>query len=288
MATLKEIKTRIQSVKSTQKITSAMKMVSSAKLRKAEKKLENSVAYVTSMQQLRSVLLHDARGYISPLAVARPLKKVLLVVFSGNSGMCGSFNANIIKQMSAIMADYEVEGVQVSVVTVGKKVSQACAKLDISPEADYSSLIDKPEVSLVDELAEFLIHKFLTFESDRVELVFHNYQSKANQQLTTEVLLPCEAITLEDHYHIHHSTDYLYDSDKKDILDALVPALLKTELFHALLSSHVSEHAARTTAMQTATDNASDLLQELSLQYNKSRQQAITAELLDIMGGSFK
>jgi F-type H+-transporting ATPase subunit gamma len=95
-------------------------------------------------------------------------------------------------------------------------------------------------------------------------------------------------MTPDDHHHVHHSTDYLYDSDKKDILDALVPALLKTELFHALLSSHVSEHAARTTAMQTATDNASDLLQELSLQYNKSRQQAITAELLDIMGGSFK
>ena len=288
MATLKEIKSRIQSVKSTQKITSAMKMVSSAKLRKAEKKLENSVAYVTSMQQLRSVLLHDTRGYVSPLAVSRPVNKVLLVVFSGNSGMCGSFNANILKQMSATISGYEQQGIKTGVLAVGKKVLQACAKSEIEPEADYHSLIDKPDVSQVAVLADFLIKKFLTFEADRIELVYFNYQSKATQQLSTEVLLPCRMVTADEQHHVHHSTDYLYDSEKKDILDALVPALLKTELFHALLNSHVSEHAARTTAMQTATDNASDLLQELSLQYNKSRQQAITAELLDIMGGSFK
>lgn len=287
MATLREIKTRIQSIKSTQKITSAMKMVSSAKLRKAEKRLENSEVYVKSMQEIRDALLTDLRGYVSPLSVKRHVRRVVLVVFSSNTGLCGSFNTNIVKKMEELLTDYNNIDIEVEIVAVGKKVLQACQKLDITPMAVYNDLIDRQDVEKVAELSNLLIDTFERGKTDQVELIYFAYENKGSQELETVMFLPCEVVAPEDSKHDYHSTDYIFDSDKKEMVDALVPALLRTELFHVLLNSFVSEHAARTVAMQAASDNAAELLEELSLQYNKSRQQAITAELLDILGGTF-
>jgi F-type H+-transporting ATPase subunit gamma len=285
MGSLKEIKSRIQSVKSTQKITSAMKMVSSAKLRKAQKTIENLFPYEQKLNGLLNNFLSAEDDNVSVYAETREVKNVAIVVFSSNSSLCGSFNTNISKKLQQTIDSYKSSGIEnILIYPVGKKVAKATRKTGIKPQNNFDSMADKPNYLAALSLADSILLLFKNKDIDQVELIYHHFKSKSTQVLTQETLLPIQLKPTEKGIV---ALDYIVEPDRETIMSELIPKVLRLKIYTALLDSNASEHAARTMAMQMATDNASDLLQELSLQYNKSRQQAITNELLDIIGGSF-
>ncbi|MDD4970076.1 MAG: F0F1 ATP synthase subunit gamma [Paludibacter sp.] len=285
MASLKEIKSRIQSVKSTQKITSAMKMVSSAKLRKAQRSIENLFPYEQRLNGLLNNFLSAEDDNASVYAEIREVKRVAIVVFSSNSSLCGSFNTNVSKRLSQAIDRYKATGVEsILVYPIGKKVAKTSRKSGLEPQSNFDVMADKPSYLAALTMADDIMRLFMNKDIDRVELIYHHFKSKSTQVLTEETLLP---IQLKPAEKGTVALDYIVEPDRETIMAELIPKVLRLKIYTALLDSNASEHAARTMAMQTATDNATDLLQELSLQYNKSRQQAITNELLDIIGGSF-
>lgn len=286
MSSLKEIKTRIQTVKSTQKITSAMKMVSSAKLRKAEKTIENFYPYEEQLNKLLTNFLSDEEDLISSLTIHREIKRVAIVAFSSNSSLCGSFNSNVYKRLTQKVSKYSaLDNENILIYPIGKKVSQACVKMGFVPAGNFEDMANKPTYEKAIHVADELMRMFDEKSIDRVEIIYHHFQNKGSQVLKAETYLP---IQLKHHNKGEQKLDYIVEPSREVIMNELIPKVLRLKLYTALLDSNASEHAARTIAMQTATDNATDLLQELSLLYNKSRQQAITNELLDIMGGLFK
>ena len=285
MASLKEIKSRIQSVKSTQKITSAMKMVSSAKLRKAQKTIENLFPYEQRLNGLLNNFLSAEEDNVSVYAETRELKRVAIIVISSNSSLCGSFNTNVSKRFNQTIEKYKALGVEnILIFPVGKKIAKASKKTGFEPQSNFDSMADKPSYIAALTFADDIMRLFKNKDIDRVELIYHHFKSKSTQVMTEETLLPIQLNPAEKGTV---ALDYIVEPDRETIMSELIPKVLRLKIYTALLDSNASEHAARTMAMQTATDNASDLLQELSLQYNKSRQQAITNELLDIIGGSF-
>jgi len=285
MASLKEIKSRIQSVKSTQKITSAMKMVSSAKLRKAQKTIENFFPYEQRMNGLLSNFLSAEENNSSVFSEVREVKRVAIVVFSSNSSLCGGYNTNVTKLLAQTVEKYHKLGREhILIFPVGKKVTKATRKLGFEPDVNFDAMADKPSYGASLSLADNLIQMFRNKDIDKVELIYHHFVSKSSQVLTSETFLP---IQLKKPEKGAVARDYIVEPNRATIMSELIPKVLRLKIYTALLDSNASEHAARTMAMQIATDNANDLLQELSLQYNKSRQQAITNELLDIVGGSF-
>jgi len=285
MASLKEIKSRIQSVKSTQKITSAMKMVSSAKLRKAQKTIENLFPYEQKLNGLLNNFLSAEEDNVSVYAETREVKRVAIVVFSSNSSLCGSFNTNVSKRLNETIDKYSSLGAEnILVYPVGKKVAKASRKKGFEPQSNFDSMADKPNYTAALTLADDIMLLYKNKEIDRVELIYHHFKSRSTQVMTEETFLPIQLKPAEKGIV---ALDYIVEPDRETIMSELIPKVLRLKIYTALLDSSASEHAARTMAMQIATDNASDLLQELSLQYNKSRQQAITNELLDIIGGSF-
>lgn len=286
MSSLKEIKTRIQSVKSTQKITSAMKMVSSAKLRKAEKTIENFYPYEEQLNKLLANFLSDEDELISSLTIHREIKRVAIVAFSSNSSLCGSFNSNVYKRLNREVSKYSsLDNENILIYPIGKKVSQACVKMGFIPAGNFEDMANKPTYEKAIHVADELMRMFNEKSIDKVEIIYYHFQNKGSQVLKAETFLP---IQLKQHNIGEQKLDYIVEPSREVIMNELIPKVLRLKLYTALLDSNASEHAARTIAMQTATDNATDLLQELSLLYNKSRQQAITNELLDIMGGLFK
>ena len=285
MSSLKEIKSRIQSVKSTQKITSAMKMVSSAKLRKAQKTIENFFPYEQRLNGLLNNFLSAEEDNVSVFAENREVKRVAIIAISSNSSLCGSFNSNVIKKLNHTIENYKSLGKEnILIFPVGKKIAKACIKSGFEPEGDFEKMADKPTYAAALTLADEVMQLFQTKQIDKVELIYHHFKSKSTQVLTEETYLP---IQLQAATKGMVALDYIVEPDRATIMADLIPKVLRLKSYTALLDSNASEHAARTMAMQMATDNATDLLQELSLQYNKSRQQAITNELLDIVGGSF-
>ena len=319
MPSLKEIKGRIASVNSTRKITSAMKMVASSKLHHAQVAIQNMLPYETMLEHiLKSFLASEAEAQ-TIFDQERPVKRVAIVVFSSNSSLCGGFNSNVIKLMQRTVEAYEQElgKGSVEVYPVGRKVAEKARKLGYDIHGERAALIDHPHVSECIELAMELGMKFANGEVDRVELLYHHFKSAGSQILTNKQFLPIdlEAELERDHERDLTSTiatkkaqDYLrknrrkkevkegetaplndnfiVEPDMNTVLSKLIPKMGHLMLYTALLDSIASEHAARMVAMQTATDNADELLRQLNLQYNKSRQQAITSELLDIVGGS--
>lgn len=286
MASLKEIKTRIQSVKSTQKITSAMKMVSSAKLRKAERAVTGFLPYKNGMTEILQNYLSSEIDTPSMYAQLRDVKKVAVLVFASNSSLCGSYNANIIKRLHQSIATHrDVRKEDVIVFPVGKKVAQACRKAELNIYAEYEHIANKPTFEETSELANTLMDLYLKGKIDRVKMIYYHYESKGSQKLTADTFLP---VDLNRSKSTVYQSDYIIEPSREEVITNLIPMVLRLRVFSAALEASASEHAARTMAMQMATDNAGDLLQELSLQYNKSRQQSITNELLDIIGASFK
>ena len=319
MPSLKEIKGRIASVNSTRKITSAMKMVASSKLHHAQVAIQNMLPYETMLEHiLKSFLAAEAESQ-TIFDQERPVKRVALVVFASNSSLCGGFNANVIKLMMRTVEAYQQELGEgsVEVYPIGRKVYEKARKLGYDVHGERNALIDHPHVSECIDLAMELGTKFAKGEIDRVELLYHHFKSAGSQVLTNKQFLPIDLETELERDHERDLTsnvatkkaqDYLkknrrkkavqedgtvplndnfiVEPDMNTVLSLLVPKLAHLMLYTALLDSVASEHAARMVAMQTATDNADELLRQLNLQYNKSRQQAITSELLDIVGGS--
>ena len=290
MASLKEVKGRIATVNNTRKITSAMKMVASAKLHKAQGAITNMLPYERRLHGLLTNLLGGSEVLV--WNTPREVKRVALVVFSSNSSLCGGFNANVIKHATQWLDEYQALGKDnILLYPVGKKVADALSKMGYAIQGNFQHLADKPSFAEAAELAQGLMDLFTRGEVDRVELLYNHFKNTASQILTREVYLPmtsevCHPERSEGSRVHPQEVDYILEPSREELLATLLPKVLRMKLYTVLLDSNASEHAARTMAMQIATDNADDLLQELTLMYNKTRQQAITNELLDIVGGS--
>lgn len=319
MPSLKEIKGRIASVNSTRKITSAMKMVASSKLHHAQQMIENMLPYENMLERiLRSFLASEADAH-TVFSEVRPVKHVAFVVYSSNSSLCGGFNANVTKMLHAAVEEFSALGKEnILVYPVGRKIAEQVQKMGLKSAGDFTELADKPNVAQCIDLARELGEKFLKGEIDRIELIYHHFKSAGSQILQRKTFLPIdvnEVIGQDNDRDLSHKTvtpemqeylrknakeeekkkkveskplndNFIVEPDMDTVLKTLIPKLAHLMLYTALLDSNASEHAARMVAMQTATDNADELLRVLNLQYNKSRQQAITNELLDIVGGS--
>ena len=288
MASLKEVKTRINSVQSTRKITSAMKMVASAKLHKAQGAIENMLPYQRKLNKNLTNFLSADLPVESPFCVERPVKRVAIVAFSSNSSLCGAFNANVLKMFLQTVGEYRELGQDnILIYPVGKKIEEAVKKLGFFPQGSYQKLADKPSYDEAAALAKLLMELFLEKNIDRVELIYHHFKSMGVQELLRERYLPIDLSAVQnDEERGGVVNDYIIEPSAAQLIADLIPQVLSQKIFTAALDSNASEHAARTLAMQIATDNANELIQELTKQYNKTRQQAITNELLDIVGGS--
>jgi len=281
MANLKEIRNRIVSVSSTMQITSAMKMVSAAKLKKAQDAITAMRPYankLTELLQNLSASLDADSG--SAYADDRPVKKVLIVAITSNRGLCGAFNSNIIKQCGSIVAE-SYQDKEVHFMTIGKKGNDILRKRH-SVIADHSKVYDELTFENVAQIAEELMALFAEGTYDKIVLVYNKFKNAATQILMTEQFLPI----VSQNEEVNVSTDYIFEPVKEEIVKELIPKSLKTQLYKSVRDSFASEHGARMTAMHKATDNASELRDQLKLTYNKARQAAITNEILEIVGGA--
>ena len=318
MPSLKEIKNRLSSVNSTRKITSAMKMVASSKLHHAQTMIENMLPYETLLEHILKTFLASETDARTVLNEVRPVKRVALVVYASNSSLCGGFNANVIRLLQHVVDEYAELGKEnIVVYPIGRKVAEKAVKMGLNVAGDFTALAEKPNANDCITIARELGEKFIGGEFDRVEMIYHHFKSAGSQILTRKPFLP---IDIEEELKRDHERDltsnvttkkaqeyikrkeeekkreekeavplndnFLVEPDMNTVLTKLIPKYLHLMVYTALLDSIASEHAARMVAMQTATDNADEILRELNLQYNKSRQQAITSEFLDIVGGS--
>ena len=320
MPSLKEIKTRIASVQSTRQITSAMKMVASSKLHHAQTAIQNMLPYENMLEHILKSFLVSMHDVQTPYDEDnRAVKHVALIVFSSNSSLCGGYNANVIRMMQNAVDDYKKKGVEdILVYPIGRKVMEKATKLGYHVAGNFVELADKPSAAPCAAIAEELAEKFAKHEVDRVEMIYHHFKSAGTQILTRSTFLPIDLSTekigagndrdlssnevtakaqayLRKHGQSEDrqdqevkplNDDFIVEPDLESVLSVLIPKQLNLMVYTALLDSNASEHAARMVAMQTATDNADEILKELKLQYNKSRQAAITSEMLDIVGGS--
>lgn len=280
MANLKELRNRISSVGSTMQITSAMKMVSAAKLKRAQDAIVQMRPYAQKLEEIlvnvSSTLDASENSYARR---AETDKKVLLVTISSNRGLAGAFNANILK---ASMAHMEAnKEVQFDVLCIGKKVLDLLKRRNVNILGERNSIFDDLQFEATSAIAEELMERFAAGEYDKVMLVYNRFVNAAIQRVELEQFLP-----VSEPEEAGATGDYIYEPGKEEILADLIPLSLKTQLFKALLDSNASEHGARMTAMHKATDNATELLRELKLDYNKARQAAITNEILEIVGGA--
>ena len=293
MPTLKEIKARIGSVQSTLKITSAMKLVSSAKLRKAQHAIEAMRPYEQALQQMLAAVSPDVSPQSAPTGEETVSGKTVIVAMASNSSLCGGFNANVIAQVSRVRRAGD------TVISIGRKMADAMRRDGFPSPEDYTALADHPAYAPAARLVECLSEERAAGHIDRVLLVYNHYVSAAKQVPVVETLLSPRAVPQEasalpaapapkDETPLEETPDIILEPGREALLDALAPKTLKLKLFAALLDSAAAEHAARTVAMQTASDNAENLLSELTLQYNKGRQQKITSEILDLAGGQIE
>lgn len=344
MPSLKEIKGRINSISSTLAITSAMKMVASAKLQKAQMAIQNMLPYE---RRLHSMLL-DLMGAVNMSAPAseegsarlvslsnqpdhtesegayslmaqRQVHRVAIVAFASNSSLCGAFNSNVIREATAEINEYRASGLgdaDITVYSVGRKMAEAMKKLGFPSPADFTKMSDSPSYDAASALAQELFDGFVSGRFDKVELVYNHYKSTSSQPTTRQTYLPLSLADATADLQAGKIADSASESDtnrgaepvgapvvrqgspttedlivepsKEELIATLLPKVVRLRVFTTLLDSTAAEHAARTVAMQLATDNGNDLLQELTLEYNKGRQQKITSEILDLVGGSMQ
>jgi F-type H+-transporting ATPase subunit gamma len=317
MPSLKEIKTRIASVNSTRKITSAMKMVASSKLHHAQVMIQNMLPYENLLERILKSFLSSEVDAQTVFSMERPVKRVALIVYASNSSLCGGYNANVIKMMQQAIEEYKSLGNDnILIYPIGRRIAEKVAKLGLKSGGSFLELADKPNSSQCIDIAKDIMDKFNKGELDRVEMIYHHFKSAGSQVLTRRTFLPIDlsedftadndrdlssnVVTAKAQEYLRKkkskeyqsgesvplNDDFIVEPDLKTVLNELIPKMLHLMVYTALLDSNASEHAARMVAMQTATDNADEILRQLNLQYNKSRQQAITNELLDIVGGS--
>ena len=356
MPSLKEIKGRINSISSTLAITSAMKMVASAKLQKAQMAIQNMLPYERRLYSMLLDLMgamnisaaasedgsvrgsgsaergfdqsgdrlslsnrHDLAGMDGAysLMAQREVRKVAIVAFASNSSLCGAFNSNVIREATAVINEYRASGLgdaDITVYSVGRKMAEAMKKLGFPSPADFTKMSDSPSYEAASALAQELLDGFVSGRFDKVELVYNHYKSTSSQPTTRQTYLPLSLADATADIQVGKITgsasepyadkvaepvvrqnspttetpDLIVEPSKEELIATLLPKVVRLRVFTTLLDSTAAEQAARTVAMQLATDNGNDLLQELTLEYNKGRQQKITSEILDIVGGSLQ
>lgn len=289
MANLKAIRIRISSVKSTRQITSAMKMVAAAKLRKAQDKLLRLRPYAGKLQEILGGLSQSlaSLGVENVYGRVTPVEKVLIVVITSNKGLCGAFNSNVIKEAKRIATEKYAEQFakgNVTFLNIGKKGSDIFKKLDVSLLPDKNYLVADLKFNEAVIVAQEVMDSFVNNKYDVVELVYNKFKNTAVQELTSTQFLPI--LPIEDEEGISIPPDYIYEPNKEEIVRELIPKSLKIQFYNAVLDSFVAENGARMTAMHMATDNATTLLQDLTLQYNKARQASITNQIIEVASGA--
>jgi len=287
MANLKEVRNRITSVSSTQQITSAMKMVSAAKLRRAQDAIIQMRPYASKLKEILENLSASLDSSDGVYSKQRDVKNVLIIVITSNRGLCGGFNANVIKAANRLARE-QYSGSKVSVLAIGKKATDFFKKTEFGIVGSdmprgLNELFDNLTFANVAPVAEKIMHLFTDAQFDKVELVYNQFKNAAVQITTVEQFLPVQAPVTSKKSKVN---DFIFEPNKEFIVADLIPRSLKTQLFKALLDSHAAEHGARMTSMHKATDNAGTLIKELKLMYNKARQAAITNEILEIVGGA--
>lgn len=322
MPSLKEIKGRIGSVSSTLTITSAMKMVASAKLHKAQLKIGNMLPYDRLLHRMLIDLMGTVGGEEYPLMTPREVHRVAIVAFASNSSLCGAFNTNVVKKASAVVDEYRSAGFSDSdivVYSVGRKMAEAMKKRGFPSPGDYTKMSDSPSYEPASALAQELLDGFLSGRFDKVELVYNHFESTSSQPSVRRTYLPLsladaagnalagdsagpvvrqahqpdaertsQPATEQACQTLAEAPDLIIEPSPEELVRILLPKVVRLGIYTTLLDSTAAEHAARTMAMQLATDNGNELLQELTLEYNKSRQQKITSEILDLVGGSMQ
>lgn len=283
MANLKEIRGRISSISSTMQITRAMKMVSAAKLKKAQDAIVMLRPYSEKLQEIiQNVNSSSDPDQVSVFAQKREVKKVLFIAVTSNRGLAGAFNSNVVKELNIQLqnnSQYEVE-----VLTIGKKAYDAVRR-SRTVFSNESSVFDKLSFDVVSNVTEIVMSNFKEGKFDEVYVIYNKFINAATQEVTTEQVLPISMVE-ESAAETHIETDYIFEPNRAEILDNLIPKSIKTQVFKAVLDSVASEHGARMTAMHKATDNAEALRNDLKIFYNKARQAAITNEILEIVGGA--
>ena len=291
MAGLKEVRIRIASVKSTQQITSAMKMVAASKLRKAQNSIVKLRPYAAKLREM----LQNLSGSIensneSQYSELRDPEKILLIVIASNRGLCGAFNSNIMKATLALLAGkYQAQFAKgnVSLITIGKRASEYFTKRNFKVIGQHDDFFDKLNFATISPFAESLMQSFVKKEFDRIEIVYNQFKNAAVQKLVAEQFLPIVRDTQSGNtVRSQTSADYIFEPDKETVVRELIPKTLRIQVFKAVLDSFAAEMGARMTAMQRATDNARELLRSLNITYNKARQNQITNELIEIVSGA--
>jgi F-type H+-transporting ATPase subunit gamma len=283
MAGLKEVRERITSIGSTMQITSAMKMVSAAKLKRAQSAITRMRPYAGKLKEILENLsgsLDSSEG--GAYSAERPIEKVLLVAVSSNRGLCGGFNSNVNKRVLALAVGVYA-GKQIDILSIGKKSGEFLARREFNVIERNDNVYDSLTFDVIAPIAESIMEAFAAGKYDRVDVVYNQFKNAATQNCVAEQFLPVAPPEATENAS---TTDYIFEPTKEEIVLDLIPRSLKTQLYKATLDSHAAEHGARMTAMHKATDNASDILKELKLSYNKARQAAITNEILEIVGGA--
>ncbi|MFO7617299.1 MAG: ATP synthase F1 subunit gamma [Bacteroidales bacterium] len=289
MANLKEIRQRVSTVRSTRQITSAMKMVSAAKLKKAQDAIIRIRPYEAALHHILDVItLSSAEAESSPLTVQRTPDRVLLVVITANRGLCGGFNLNVAREaIDIINSDYpgKIKSGQLDLLVIGKKGAEIIRSKGYGQWPVESHLVEKPSYLASEELAAGLINQFLAGQYDRIELIYNQFKNAATQILIREQFLPVEPVEPPANTR-GNAPFYIFEPDLNHLATALLPKALKIRFHKAILDSQAAEHGARMTAMHQATDNATEMIRGLTLEYNKARQAAITGELIEIVSGA--
>ncbi|MBP5341184.1 MAG: ATP synthase F1 subunit gamma [Bacteroidales bacterium] len=285
MANLKEVRTRIASVSSTQQITSAMKMVSAAKFRRAQNAIVGMRPYAAQLQEIIADI-DTGDGVQTPYHSVRPVHTVVLVVVTSNKGLCGAFNSNVLKQAQQRIDHWRGQPeVTIRVVAIGKKASEMLVRQKDLQVSSHDALLDNSDFDAVATLADSLMDDFAAQRIDRVEIIYNQFKNSLSQVLTCDQWLPVE----NGKVHVKgekSNNDYIFEPSKEEIMREMIPLTLRSTFYRVVLDSLAAEHGARMTAMQKATDNATELLKDLRLNYNKARQAAITNEIIEIVSGS--
>ena len=286
MANLKEVRTRIASVSSTQQITSAMKMVSAAKFRRAQNAIVGMRPYASQLGEIIANI-DTGDGVQTPYHAVRPVKTVALVVVTSNKGLCGAFNSNVLKLAQQRVDYWRNEGAAIRMICIGKKASEQMAKQKDLQLSSHDLLLDAPSFDAVASLADTLLDDFAAKRIDHVEIVYNQFKNSLSQILSCEQFLPVDSGKMNaESGKPKANSDFIYEPSKEEIMREMIPLTLRSTFYRIVLDSLASEHGARMTAMQKATDNATELLKDLRLSYNKARQAAITNEIIEIVSGS--
>ncbi len=292
MANLKDIRTRISSVKSTQQVTNAMKMVSAAKLRKAQDAIIQIRPYAEKLNEILSNISSNLDSDIAnKYAVRKKRERILIIAITSNRGLCGGFNSNVIKKTSELITlvypEFYNKGL-VDIIAIGKKAVDGFKSKGIKVSKSYIDIYDNMNIASTDEIAQGVMDQYSEGDYDHVELVYNQFVNAAFQDITSEQFLPIKPAETPEmkSKRFRHRLVYIFEPSMQEIADKIIPLALKIQFYKAFLDSVASEHGARMTAMHKATDNASDLIRELKLQYNQARQASITREILEIVSGA--